>query len=295
MQSRDIAENIGGLKLELFLDCLPCVLRQVLEAARLVTDDEAVHERIMDEALQILSGYRHYKYAPTLCESMHAIVKRHTGVTDPYAQIKARDISAALRLAPLIRVFVSDGPDVRLRAIKVSATGNVMDSAMYSNLDIEACLTAELEKPFAVCNIDSFKKDIEAAKQILIIGDNAGEAVFDKILAQQLSVDYEIIYAVRSEAIINDVTANDARDAGLECCTKIVSTGCGAPGAILELCSVKFRRLFDSADIVISKGQGNFEALSGATRKVYFLLKAKCPKIAKALGVELNEYVFKTN
>lgn len=281
--------------MELFLDCLPCMLRQVLEAACMATDDEAAQEHIMKEALRTLSGFEGYSSAPALCEAMHEIVKKHTGVEDPYAHVKARDISEALRLEPLMRRFAKSTPDQLMLSLKVSATGNVMDSALYSNLDIKACLMSELEKPFSVFELERFEKDLENAGQILIIGDNAGEAVFDKILIQQLSRGHEIIYAVRDKPIINDVTAEDAREAGVESCATIISTGCGAPGAILESCSETFRALFDSADLVISKGQGNFEALSEAPRKVYFLLKAKCPKIAKALGVQVNEYVFKTN
>ena len=281
--------------MELFLDCLPCLLRQVLEAARMATDDEIILERVMDEAVQMLFMHRSYDCAPKLCEAMHAIVKKRTGIEDPYAKIKDKDISEALRLEPLIRCFASRNDDMLLQALKVSATGNVMDSALYKDLDIEACLMAELEKPFAICDKDVFEKDIQKAKQILIIGDNAGEAVFDKVLLQYLSAQHEVIYAVRDAAIINDATVEDALKAGVAGYAMIVSTGCTAPGAVLEACSAEFQAIFDGADLVISKGQGNFEALSDTSRRVYFLLKAKCPKIANALDVEVDEYVFKKN
>ncbi len=279
--------------MKLFIDCLPCMLRQVLEAARMATTDEVMQEQIMNEAVQVLSGHKFYNCAPKLGEAMHAVVKRHSGVTDPYAEIKSRDIAEALRLEPLIRRFAFSGDDFLLQALKVSATGNVMDSALYNDLDIEACLNAELEKGFRVCDWDAFQKDIKMAKKILIIGDNAGEAVFDKVLAQYLSVGHEVIYAVRDEAIINDITTDEAAKTGIADHVTIISTGCGAPGAVLESCSKEFRTVFDNADIVISKGQGNFEALSDTSRTVYFLLKAKCPRIAKALGVDVNEYVFR--
>lgn len=278
--------------MELFLDCLPCLLRQVLEAARMASDDARTHEAVMDEAVQTLARHRDFASAPQMCEAMHAIVKRITGIEDPYGEVKARDISAALGLEPLIRGFTADRHERRHRALKASATGNVMDSALYTDLDLAACLMAELERPFAIDDAPAFEEDLEAARCVLILGDNAGEAVFDKVLAEELSVDRDVIFAVRGRAIINDVTVDDAGAAGIDAHATIVSTGCGAPGVVLESCSADFRALFDRADVVISKGQGNFEALYGTPRKVYFLLKAKCPKIATALGVAVNDYVF---
>ncbi len=279
--------------MRLFLDCLPCLLRQVLEAARMASPDEATQGRIMDEAMLTLSQHHTFDSSPAMAQAMHAIVKRHSGLADPYRDVKDRDMQAALRLEPELRRFVESAPDALLSALKVSATGNVMDSALYSNLDIEACVTAELEKPFAWCDLESFASDLESARTVLIIGDNAGEAVFDKVLARELAREHEVTFAVRGQPIINDVTADDARFVGIDARATIVSTGCAAPGAVLEACSDDFQTLFGSVDLVISKGQGNFEALSNAPRALYFLLKAKCPKIAQALDVEVGDYVFK--
>jgi len=279
--------------MQLFLECLPCLLRQVLEAARMATSDVDVQSDIMDEAVRLLAGYRSYSCAPMICEAMHKIVKEQSGVEDPYAQIKERDIGQALKLEPLLKDFALREGDALRLALKVAATGNIMDSALYQNLDIAACLKAELEKPFAISDLEDFKDEIEGAGQILIIGDNAGEVVFDKILAEYLAPEHQIIFAVRDAAIINDATVGDARRAGMQHYAGIISTGCRAPGAIYELCSPEFQDVFDKADVVISKGQGNYEALSDPSRQVYFLLKAKCPRIAQTLNVAVNEYVFK--
>lgn len=281
--------------MELFLDCLPCMLRQTLEASYMATDDELIHERIMDEALEELLEYRKYNSAPELCEAMHSIVKRHSGNDDPYAKIKIKDISEALKLEPIIRNFADKGNDLLLNALKISATGNVMDSAIYNDLDIESCLNDEIEKPFSICDINELKRDLNKAQIILIIGDNAGELVFDKILAEYLSHDYKVIYSVREMPIINDATMEDTFRTGISDYAEIISTGCGMPGAVIESCNTYFQEIFNNADIIISKGQGNFEALSGTKRSIYFLLKAKCHKIANALDVQINDYVFKRN
>lgn len=240
-----------------------------------------------------LRRHHEYRYAPAMAQTMHEIVKRHTGRTDPYREIKDRDMTAALRLEPRLMRFAEAGPDPLLSALKVSATGNVMDSALYINLDIEACITAELEKPFTTGDLEAFIGDLGTAETILIIGDNAGEAVFDKVLARELATHHNVTFAVRGRPIINDVTVEDARFVGIDHYATIVSTGCAAPGAILDSCSEDFRALFERADLVISKGQGNFEALSDAPRRLYFLLKAKCPKVARELDVQVGDYVLK--
>jgi uncharacterized protein with ATP-grasp and redox domains len=154
------------------------------------------------------------------------------------------------------------------------------------------CIQEELEKECAICDFDVFGNKLKTAQRLLIIGDNAGETVFDRVLAEYLS-PLDITYAVRSEPIINDATMKDAYASGLSDYTKIISTGCGAPGAILEDCGNEFLNVLETADIIISKGQGNFEALSECGKPVFFLLKAKCPMISEKLGVGLNEYVFK--
>ena len=279
--------------MKLFLDCLPCMLRQILEASYMVTDDENIHENIMDEAIKTLLNYKNYKTAPELGHAMHSIVKKHTGINDPYKEIKDRDIAGALKIEPLVRKYVDKENDYLLSALRISATGNVMDSAMNKDLDIESCYLNEIKKPFAISNIDAFKEDLSKGKKVLIIGDNAGEVVFDKILVEHLSLTHEVIYAVRDKPIINDATIEDALKTGIQNHSTLISTGCGVPGAVLELCSQDFKKIYTESDIVISKGQGNFEALSSTNRTIYFLLKAKCHKIASALDVNVNDYVFK--
>ena len=177
-------------------------------------------------------------------------------------------------------------------ALKISATGNIIDSAIYSDINIESSIKIELAKEFSICDISALEEMLKTAKSMLIIGDNAGETVFDRVLIEYLA-GYKITYAVKSEPIINDATLQDAYDSGLNDYADIITTGYGAPGAVLNQCSAEFLSTFNSADIVISKGQGNFEALSDCQRPVFFILKAKCTMIANKLSVNLNYYVFK--
>ncbi|HHU12840.1 MAG TPA: DUF89 family protein [Clostridiaceae bacterium] len=276
--------------METFLDCLPCVLGQVLEASRMATDDAEIQAKIMEKAVAILADYKQYSCSPAIVRDMHQVVKQLTGVSDPYSAIKARDIRAAKKAEPFLTHFLEQKQDKLYWALKIAATGNILDSAICQNVDIEAGLETELNKAFSVCDIGVLQDALATAKQILIIGDNAGETVFDRFLIKQLAA-LHVVYAVRSEPIINDATMQDALDSGLHDLAEVISTGCGAPGAILAECSPAFLSAFESSDIVISKGQGNFEALSDCQRPLFFILKAKCTMIAARLSVSLNDYV----
>lgn len=278
--------------MQLFLDCLPCLHRQVLEAARQTTDDVAVQSRIMDRAAATLTRRRAYATAPAMAEAMHSIVREETGADDPYRAVKDRDMAAALGLEPMLWEYAATGEDPLTTALKVAATGNVMDSAIYADLDIAGCVTAELDRPFARCDVDALSADLGTARTVLVLGDNAGEAVFDKVLLSRLGEGREVTYAVRGRPIINDATLDDARSVGVDAHATLMSSGCAAPGTILEWCTDEFLALFRDADVVISKGQGNFEALSSVERPVYFLLKAKCAMVAGDLGVAVGDYVF---
>lgn len=277
--------------MKIFLDCLPCMLRQILEAARLSTDDDEVQNKIISDSLEILLRYKDYECSPDLALAMHQRVKTHTKNADPYRTVKSQDLEAALGVYTLLKVFLCSHNNELYWALKIASTGNNIDSAIYSNINIEQCIEKELAKRFCICDSESFLSKLQTAKTLLIIGDNAGETVFDRVFAESL-LPLNIIYAVRNAPIINDATIEDANASGLNTCATIVSTGCSAPGAIISQCSPAFLKLFYDADIVISKGQGNFEALSDCDREVYFLLKAKCAMISKRLGVNLNEYVF---
>jgi uncharacterized protein with ATP-grasp and redox domains len=201
-------------------------------------------------------------------------------------------MQTALKLLPMLKRFVDDKQDRLYWALKVAATGNVLDSSISSNWDFEAVVEAELNKRFSVCDMQALEQRLKESKSLLIIGDNAGETVFDSVLLQELP-PMDITYAVRSVPILNDAVAKDAYDSGLDKYARIISTGCDIPGTNLDECNESFLDMFYSADIVISKGQGNFETLSDCDRDMFFLLKAKCPVLSRLLGVGLNDYVFK--
>ena len=130
--------------MEIFLDCLPCMLKQVLEASRMATDDNEIQEQIIADAIHILSNYKKFSCSPDLALAMHHTVKKHTANEDPYNSIKERDIKAAKKVYPILKSFLNEKDNSLYWALKIAATGNIIDSAIYSNMDVEHSIENEL-------------------------------------------------------------------------------------------------------------------------------------------------------
>ena len=278
--------------MEITLDCIPCMLRQALEASRMVTDDVAIQGQIMKEALKMALQFETYRNSPDMAMHIHHVIKEITGIEDAYFEVKQRDLKAAQEMYPVLIDFMNQQDNKIYWALKTAATGNNIDAAIVQNVDVKLCVQNELSKVFAISDLDLFCEQMENAKTVLIIGDNSGETVFDKVLIEHLK-NKKIYYAVREAPILNDATKEEAIESGIHKVAEVISSGSSAPGTILEECNAHFLEIFEEADIIISKGQGNYEGLSESKRGIFFLLKAKCNMIAQKLEVPLNSYVFK--
>lgn len=285
--------------MEVHLDCLPCNLRQVLEAARLATPNPEIQCAIVLESLKILKNFNSYGTSPEMGRAVHQLVVKHTGITDPYKQLKKESIQMAHSLYPALENYVRSQGDRLQAALGVSAVGNLIDAAVYGVLpaaELEKKLKEELEQGFNFKDLETLRQEAKKARIIVIIGDNAGETVFDKILLTELKNisrgEAGLFFAVRSAPIINDATMEDALASGLDEVSVLLETGSTVAGTIWEEMSLDFRRLFLQADLVVAKGQGNYETLGQTKqRPLYFLLKAKCSLVAEHIGVPLGEYV----
>ena len=180
-------------------------------------------------------------------------------------------------------------------AIRLAIAGNIMDSAISDTYDIKKTIDRTLNSCFAIDHSDYLKQDLLKAKKVLYIGDNAGEIVFDKLFIETI-MHPNLYFSVRGAPIINDATMKDAEYIGMGKVADVISNGYDAPSTILEHCSEEFRTIFDEADVVISKGQGNLEGLLGNTSKnIYYLLMVKCDVIANALHVKKGDFVVLNN
>ncbi len=274
-----------------FLDCIPCFVKQALRAGRTASRNEAEIKALLDRIGRRIESISLEHSPPEMGLIIYDEIRKITGVEDLYEKEKKEHIAEALRLYPKMVRARDSSADPLLTAIRMAIAGNVIDLGMEKNFHIEDDLQSVLEQEFALCDIADFKRVLAAAEHILYLGDNAGESVFDRILIEVLGKP--VVYAVRGRAIINDVTREDALASGLGGVAEIISSGSPAPATILKYCNEDFLERFNKADMIISKGQGNYEGLSETDRPVFFLLKAKCPVIARDIGVEEDDIVLK--
>jgi uncharacterized protein with ATP-grasp and redox domains len=272
-----------------YLDCYPCFFIQALKTARLVTSEEKAILRILKEVSLYLSQVSFNVTPSEIGLGVYRIISRITGVKDPYKEVKERCIRQALALYPGLKQLIDASEDRLMTAVRLAIAGNVIDFGTSSSFDLNRDVEAILSQDFALNHFDDFRSALEKADKILYIADNAGETVFDRLLIEEIG--QPVVYAVREKPIINDATREDAVLSGLDKVSKVMSSGCASPGNILKFCSAEFLRVYRSADLIISKGQGNYEALSDEKRPVFFLLKAKCPVVARDLGLEEGSIV----
>ncbi len=266
-------------------------MSQALRAGRITGADEAQIREIINETAGLIRNFPEGLTPPEMGEAVYSAVSRITGVKDPFADIKKKNINKALEIFPLFDEETAEIPQKLEQAVRLSIAGNVIDLGVKGDIDIFAEVKETRDAHAHIFDYEAFSNQLACSETILVLGDNAGEAVFDKFLLREIGVDKKVYYAVRDKAVINDVTMVEALAAGIDEYAEIISSGTQAPGTLLSHCSEEFLELFRSADMVISKGQGNYEALSEAERDIFFLVKAKCPVIARDLKTEIGSPV----
>jgi len=272
-----------------YLDCIPCFLRQTLDTARIITQDERRIRKVMDAVSLLLPKISLEASPPEIGREIYRLINKTIGVNDPYRSIKQKYIKIALSLYPELRRMIESSKDRLLTAIRLAIAGNVIDFAANPNFVLEREIGKIISQDFSIFHYNDFKRRLKQAGEILYLADNAGETVFDRLLIEEIKKPVK--YVVRGSPVINDATREDAILSGIDRVAEVISSGSDAPGIVLKYCSREFLEIYRSADMIISKGQGNYEALSEESRPIFFLLKVKCPIIARDVGVDEGSIV----
>jgi damage-control phosphatase, subfamily I len=279
--------------MRIYLDCFPCFLRQTLEAVRFVTTDETIHEEVVRQVLALIGSTDARQTPPAIGQQIHRVIRWATGNADPYRQRKYDSNLLAMRLYPQLKDRIRGSRAPLEMAVRLAIAGNVMDFGLYSSLGerevLEAVETVCADGWDSDC-LNEFAQAVNEARKILYLGDNAGEIVFDRLLIEELPHE-KVIFAVKGSPVLNDVTREDAAMTGLTDLVEVVENGCDAPGTLLGHCSVEFRQCFEQSDLIIAKGQGNYESLNEVNKNMFFLLKAKCPVVARDLSCDVGQMV----
>jgi len=270
-------------------ECFVCLLSQALRTSRLLALDQGQTQSLLRQSCSFLATTDFDRTPPEISEDLYHLFYRLTGNPDPYYHLKRESIEKARELYPELKKKISEAADPLKASLKVSLAGNVIDfgaGAVADWASLESFLNpGQLE----IDHYEWLKEDLKRARKIIFLGDNAGETVFDRLFLEQL--ERKVIYAVREKPIINDATLEEARLSGLEEVAELVSSGCQAPGTVLKSCHPGFLKLLSEADLILAKGQGNFECLEQERGPFYFLLKAKCEVVARHLGVKPGSLV----
>lgn len=281
-----------------YLDCLPCLLNQALKAARAATDDEKLQRKVLNSVAKMIPELSLDLKPPELAQQCYRLIHQTTGNSDPFHEAKAEANRAVLALYPHLKELVANSEDPLLTACKLAIAGNSIDlGPSFNHGSIEDIVETVLMSTLAVNHYEQFLTSINSSRRLLYLGDNAGEIVFDRLLIEELRKvkELEINFVVRGKSIINDATVDDAIAVGIDRVANVVSNGSDAPATILSQCSTELLELYYSADVIIAKGQGNYESLNEEMDNIFFLLRAKCPLLAELLGVNVGDAVLKQN
>jgi len=281
--------------MKLCFECIPCMLNSVI---RLFNEDlikKEKHELIYKKILKLLSNEDFNYSPPKIAQIIHRVIREESGNKDPYSKIKKKYNSLCMEIYDDLITSISMDKDYLYKGLKLSILGNVIDFGPNHSFNLIDILGEMESINFAIDDSDKLFKDLKNAKMILFLGDNAGEIVFDKLFLKLIN-HKNLYYAVRGNAVINDATREDVSFCNLDKIAKIIDTGTDMPGIDLKESSNTFMKIYNESDIIISKGQGNYESLNDVKNKnIYFLLMAKCKLVADQLGVNIGNIIIKNN
>ncbi len=278
-------------------DCVECIVGQINKATKLLDLDVDLANEINKEVEKKALNFDFKKSPPFVAKDVYEYLAIKTNLKDPLEKLKQESIKKATTYVPLIEEKISLSEDKLFTAIKAAVAGNVIDFATTKEFCLDQEINSIFETDFSINDYKIFKEKLEKTDSLIILADNAGENIFDKVLIKTISSLYpnlKIYYATRGKAIINDITTKEAFQSGIDKHCEVISSGVDTPGLDKSRASREFMELFNKTPLVLSKGMGNFECLeSHNDNKVFFLFKVKCNVVANTISKNLGEIVLK--
>lgn len=270
------------------VDCLPCYLRQALQVARICSTDIERQHAVLAAVAQLLPDLDLAETPPANAIRIYTAIAEITGCSDPYLEVKKMSNEQALQILPVLREEVRQAEHPLRAALRFATAGNIIDYGAAESFDIEAAFASCRNAIPIIDHTDRFIEEVgklQKHAKVLYLADNCGEIVYDLLVLECLAnYDLDLTVAVKSGPIINDALLEDAMRCGIGEVAAIIANGTACPGTPLPECSTEFLRNFREADLVISKGQGNFETLSEVDRQICFFLTVKCPVVGRHIA-----------
>lgn len=255
--------------------------------------DEREKYTYMKEVLQIMLDTPYEATPPVIEYKANQLLAKVTGIEDFHKESKDYFNHKILGMEDQIESILASSQNPLLDALRIALAGNIIDFGTVEDITFDKVKELIKQTLKQVIDMDAFenlKSDLSKKKKLLYLGDNVGEIVLDKIFIQYISTHFpniEVVFATRGTAISSDVLEEDAYAVGMDQYASIINNGSGLPGTDLTQTSSEFNQYFNQAEVIIAKGQGNFETLYGTDANIYYLFLSKCPIISNTLKVEL--------
>jgi uncharacterized protein with ATP-grasp and redox domains len=278
------------------LDCLPCFFGQVTRTLNHAGINGDTGRRILRRAEAVIGNAALDQAPARITTVIHRLLREETGI-DPYKPVKDLYNRIALEALPRLRQMAAKAPDALEAGARLAIAGNVIDFGIYESFDLDRSIEESFRLPLPRTDYLAFARAVNGSRHILYLCDNAGEIVFDRVLIEVLrGMGKAVTAAVKGSPVINDATLEDAADAGLAESATVIENGNDGIGTLLEVCSERFMDAYRSADMIISKGQANYETLvQEKDKRTFFLFKVKCPVVARNLGRPEGDIVLRGN
>ncbi len=276
-------------------ECYLCIYRQVFKLADKFCKEEKCASKILREGAKILSKYDINVTPPEIAREEYGKISEILGIEDLFEKEKKESIKEALKFKPLLKLRLLESENPLYDACKIAVVGNVIDLGVHQSYDLKREIENIFEIEFKRNDFDEFKLRVSDSESICYLADNAGENIFDELLIEEIkniNPDVKVYYVVRCKSVINDVTIKDLIGLEIFELAEVVDSGVDTPGFHLKFANEVSKKIFFDADMVISKGMGNFECLfDECGREVFYLFKVKCDVVARASGAEVGDYM----
>ena len=267
------------------LRCKDCLLRSYHALFRKFNISEKARNEFLN-AFDEIAKTQHFGSTPEMQQKLNGVFRTLTGIADAFEAEKSESNRVAEMLYKIWQPRVTAAPEPFRMALRLAIAGNIMDYGAADSFDIHKTIESVMNASFAIDHSAKLKQELRRAASVLYLGDNAGEIVFDRLLVETMAHP-NVTFAVRGGPALNDATMKEAEETGLHRLAKVMNSGFDAPSTILKKSSREFLEAFRSADLIISKGQGNLEGLIDENDpRIYFLLMVKCEVMAEKLKVK---------
>ncbi|MDW5300164.1 MAG: ARMT1-like domain-containing protein [Sedimentibacter sp.] len=284
--------------MDINLECIYCTIKKADFLFSQHETDEDKKLKFMKEVFEIISKSDKNDTAPYIAAKIMRILNSKLNLSDIYYEIKKQYNNLLCSMEEEISTNIYMSEDNILTAMKYAMIGNFIDFGAMDKVDInelKKIIKSAEKQEINIKEYESFKEDLYNSKHIVYIVDNAGEIVFDKIFIKVLKENYPrlvIDVIVRGKPIYNDATITDANEIGLCSIVNVIENGTDIPGTQLDKINIKSKNVIDNADLIISKGQGNFETLFGCEKNIYYLFLCKCDLFTKRFNLEKFKGIF---